>query len=234
MDSRSCVAIVPARGGSKGVPGKNLALLAGRPLIAHTIEAARKAAQIGRVIVSTDSQEIADVALEEGAEVPFLRPAELARDDMPTMPVILHAVMWLAEQEDYRPEHILLLQVTSPLRTAQDIDAAISMAAERQADAVVSVCEAAVHPYWVKTVGEDGKLADFLKLDRACTRRQDLPAAYALNGAIYLGRRSVLVERQTWYTDRTYAYVMPAERSLEIDTPWDLRLAELIVSSQSK
>ncbi len=228
------LAIIPARGGSKSVPGKNIAMLGGKALIAHTIETARKAKRVDRVIVSTDVQEIADVAVAAGAEAPFLRPAELARDATPGIAPVLHAVNWLAENDGYRPELVVMLQPTSPFRTAGDIDAAIRLACERDADAVVSVCPAPKHPFWMKTITADGRLADMLLSDCSYSRRQDLPEAYCLNGAIFLARKRVLMEKRTWYTDKTFAYVMPEERSLDIDTAWDLHLARLIVEAKAR
>lgn len=228
------VGIIPARGGSKAIPKKNVASLAGRPLIAWTITAALCSPALNRVIVSTDDAKIAEVAQQWGAEVPFLRPAELAQDDTSGIEPVLHAVRWLDEHEGYRPDYVMVLQPTSPLRTAEDIEAAMQLARERQADGVVSVCSVHQHPCWMKRITEDGRLTDFLPLDSAYTCRQDLPPVYALNGAIYLARREVLLERQTFYTDRTYGYIMPPERSLDIDTPWDLHLADLILKERMR
>lgn len=223
------LAVIPARGGSKSVPRKNIKVLAGKPMIAWTVEAARARAAAGRTVVTTDSAEIADVAKRFGAEVPFLRPAELAADDTPGMAPILHAIRWLADHEGYRPEYVVVLQPTSPLRTAADIDGAVGLALERRADAVVSVTDAPRHPLWFKRLDEQGRLADYNPDQAIPAVRQELPEAYALNGAVYLARREVLLERQTWYTDETYGYVMPRERSLDVDDPWDFYLAELIM-----
>lgn len=228
------LAIIPARGGSKRVPRKNVRDLCGKPVIAYTIEAALESSVFSRIIVSTDDDEVAGVAKRLGADVPFMRPPELAQDDTPGIEPVLHAVCWLDEHERYRPDYVMLLQPTSPLRTAKDIEAAVQLAQKKQADSVVSVCSVDQHPYWMKQITEDGRLVDFLLLDRAYTRRQDLPSVYALNGAIYLARREVLLKQQTFYTDRTYAYIMPPERSLDIDIPWDLYLADLILKDRVK
>ena len=229
-----CLAIIPARGGSKSIPHKNIVLVAGKPLVAWTVQTALACPLLDRVIVSTDDPEIAGVARHYGAEVPFLRPSELAQDDTPGVEPILHAVRWSDENEGYRPDYVMVLQPPSPLRTREDIEAAMQLARERQADGVVSVCSVHQHPYWMKRITEDGWLTDFLPLDSAYTCRQDLPPVYALNGAIYLARREVLLERQTFYTDRTYGYIMPPERSLDIDTPWDLHLADLILKERMR
>jgi CMP-N,N'-diacetyllegionaminic acid synthase len=231
---RTVLGLVPARGGSKSILNKNIALVAGKPLIAYTIEAARAAPSVSRLVVSTDSPEIAAVARTHGAEVPFLRPSELAQDDTPGIAPVLHAVRWLEEEQSYRPDYVVLLQPTSPLRAPGDIEAAMELAREREADAVVSVCPARDHPSWMKRIDACGRLADFGASGEAYTRRQDLPPAYALNGAVYVARRGVLLELQTFYTARTHAYIMPLERSLDIDTPWDMYLAELILKDRCR
>lgn len=223
------LAIIPARGASKGIANKNIVPLGTKPLIAHTILAAKAAAGIDRLIVTTDSRAIADIASSHGAEIPFLRPADLARDDTPGIAPVLHAVNWLDENEGYRPDFVMLLQPTSPFRTAEDIDAVVELACDRQADGVVSVCESRYHPYWCKTITPEGKLKPFVEDSGNHACRQELPNAYMLNGAIYIVRRDVLLDKKTWYTNNTCAYIMPPERSLDIDTPWDLYLGRLIV-----
>lgn len=225
----SVLALITARGGSKGIPGKNIADLAGKPLIAWTIEAAMGAAAVSRVIVSTDDAAIAAVSERWGAEVPFLRPAELAADASPHLPVLLHALAWVEEHDARSYEYILLLQPTSPLRTTGDIESAVKLALDQQADGVVSVCPAHPHPFLSRRITDDGRLEEFAPRPKGYLARQTLPPAYMLNGAIYLVRSDVLTTRQTFYTENTFAYVMPPERSLDIDTPWDLYLANLIL-----
>lgn len=224
--------LIPARGGSKGLPRKNILPLAGKPLIAHTILVARESKALDRVVVSTDDQEIADVAKWHGADVPFYRPADLAKDDTSVFPALLHAITWLSEHEGYNPGYVMLLQPTSPFRTVEDIQGTVSLAVRKQADAVVSVSAVRQHPYWMKQITEDGKLISQYPPAHAAFRRQDLPTLYVPNGAIYLVLRSVLLERQTFYTERTYGYVIPGERSLDIDNPWDLYVAELILKDR--
>lgn len=217
-----------ARGGSKSIPQKNLALVAGRPLIAWTIEAALRCHVVERVIVSTDDEEIASVARAEGAETPFMRPPELAEDSTPTMPVVVHALQWLQAEEGYLPGAVVLLQPTSPLRTADDIRTAMTLAHEHAADSVVSVSPAWSHPHLAKRITSEGLLEDFIAHPKV-ERRQDLEPVYALNGAIYISRRAHLLAQQSFYGPKTYAYVMPPERSLDVDTPWDLHLCDLIL-----
>jgi CMP-N,N'-diacetyllegionaminic acid synthase len=221
--------IIAARGGSKAIPRKNLAVLANKPLIAWTVEVAIQSDSLDRLVISTDDPEIAEVGKKLGAEVPFLRPGELATDTATSMDVILHAIRWFDENESYRPDYILLLQPTSPLRTVTDIHRSIELVFAKRADSVVSVCETRQHPLWMKGVNEEGKLVDLYPQSPTPTRRQDLPPVFALNGAIYLALRTFLLSERTFISDHTYAYVMPENRSLDVDTQWDLHLADLIL-----
>ena len=201
-----------------------------KPLIAWTIEAALGAESVTRTIVTTDDEEIASVSRASGADVPFIRPAELARDETAGIEPILHAVRWLAEHQHYRPQVVISLQPTSPLRASSDIDAALDLLEARRADAVVSVTPVRQHPYWMKRLDDSGFIHDFLRQQTPIGRRQELPPVYALNGAIYLARREFLLERESWYGGRTAGYVMPLERSVDIDTAWDVRVAELLLA----
>jgi CMP-N,N'-diacetyllegionaminic acid synthase len=221
--------VIPARGGSKAIPRKNLALLANKPLLAWTVEVAIESDSLDRVVISTDDPEIAEVGKKLGAEIPFLRPAELATDTSASIDVILHAIRWFDENEKYRPDYVLLLQPTSPLRTATDIRNSIEIMIAKKGDSVVSVCETHQHPLWMKTVNDEGKLVDLGPQSSVPARRQDLPSVFALNGAIYLALRTFLLSERTFISDCTYAYVMPPERSIDIDTPWDFRVADLIL-----
>jgi CMP-N,N'-diacetyllegionaminic acid synthase len=225
--------IIPARGGSKGLPRKNILSLAGKPMIVWTIEAARASTLLDRVIVSTDDREIAAIAETHAAEVPFLRPADLAQDSTPTIDPVLHLLDFLVSVENYRPDYVILLQPTSPLRSTDDIDAAIRIAHARKCS-VVSVTEAAAHPLWMKQVDRDGTLRDFLQSDGRYARRQDLPPVYQLNGAIYLTPYETLLEEKSFCPAGACAYIMPAERSLDVDTCWDYQLADLLLQKQNK
>jgi len=230
VTSSEVLAIIPARGGSKGVPGKNIRPLGGRPLLAWTIAAAQTAATRMRVVVSTDADDIAAVALQSGAEVPMRRPPELAQDDTAGVEPILHAVEWLDREEGYRPELVIVLQPTSPLRTGEDIDAALRVLREHGAGAVVSVAPTPHHPAWMKRVTSDGELVDAFPSADVLTVRQRLAPIYVINGAIYLVARDVLVQRRSLYAAKTYAYLMPPERSIDIDNLWDFDLAELALT----
>lgn len=226
------IALITARGGSKGVPGKNIAPVAGKPLIAWTIEAARAAKRLDKIIVSTDDAAIAEVAREHGADVPFLRPAELAGDRATHISVVLHALDWLAGQ-GIEPRYLVLLQPTSPLRSAADIDGAIALAHDNDTAGVVSVCPARDHPLLVKRITPEGALADYATSDLAYLRRQDLPEAFALNGAVYVTQTAALRGQRTFLPRTTLPYIMPVERSLEVDHPWDLHLARLIMEDRA-
>jgi N-acylneuraminate cytidylyltransferase/CMP-N,N'-diacetyllegionaminic acid synthase len=226
------IGLITARGGSKSIPGKNIKLLAGKPLIAWTIEAALQGKELSRVIVSTDDEKIAEVARQWGAEVPFMRPTELSQDDSSHISVVSHAIHWLEEEEGYCPNYIMLLQPTSPFRKVEDIRQIIQLAKDRDAVAVVSVSEAEKHPYLCKCILNDGTLADFMKKEIGYLRRQSLPPAYALNGAIYLNKGSSLLHDQTFLPTGTIAYIMPKERSLDVDTMWDWHMAELIMKDR--
>lgn len=226
------VGLITARGGSKGIPRKNIKRLAGKPLIAWTIEAARQSRHLRRLILSTDDDEIAQTAREWGADVPFMRPGELARDDSSHISVVRHAADWLERNESRCPEFLMILQPPTPLRTAADIDGAIELANEKGADAVVSVVEAQHHPYLTHRMTETGSLVEFVPCDIEYPRRQDLPPVYALNGAIYLIRYSRLPQLKTLVPHGSLGFVMPQDRSLDIDTLWDFHLAELILQHQ--
>lgn len=193
------------------------------------MEAALASGKLERVILSTDDEEIAETARLFGAEVPFMRPASLAGDDTTSFAVIEHALEWL-EQDRALPDYILLLQPTSPLRTAADINDALFFAAERNSDAVVGVSECSPHPLLARTIQKDGTLEEFFKTEHDFHRRQDLPPVYAINGAIYLHRPAALRATRSLIPPGAHAFVMPPERSLDVDTLWQLDLAHLILS----
>jgi CMP-N,N'-diacetyllegionaminic acid synthase len=226
------LALIPARGGSKGVPGKNLAQLGGRPLLAWAVEVALEAGLFADVVVSTDSPEIAQAAREHGARAPFLRPADLAGDAAPTYPAIAHALDWLRAHEGKSYEHMMLLQPTAPFRSADDLkEAFMLLAGNPQADGVVSLCRLEEpHPWKVKRIS-DGWVAPFLEELEAdsAVPRQQAPPAYFLNGAIYLARVEPMLARGSLLSDHFLPYLMPPERSLNIDTPLDLLLARTLL-----
>jgi N-acylneuraminate cytidylyltransferase/CMP-N,N'-diacetyllegionaminic acid synthase len=233
-NGKSVLAIIPARGGSKGLPGKNIKKLCGKPLIAWTIEQAKSCSDIDRIVVSTDDKNIADIAKKYGTKVPFMRPAKLASETALTIDAIFHAISWLKEHEDDQPEYILLLQPTSPLRTREDIDGAIKTLKDKNARAVVSVCETHHHPWWSNTLPENSNMKDFLRPKILNKRRQDLPVFYQLNGAIYLSDTDYLYECNGFFGRDTFGYKMPKKRSIDIDSAIDFKLAKLFLKEKNK
>lgn len=228
--SRKILALIPARGGSKGLPRKNVRLLAGKPLIAWTIEAALNCACFARVIVSTDDTEIADISKSYGAEAPFQRPLELAGDQAKSIDVAIQAIKWFEERGEYF-DLIALLQPTSPLRNTSDIQNALSLFNLKKAGAVVSVCECEHSPLWMNTIGEDLSMRDFLVKSALNQNRQVLEQYYRLNGAVYLADIQYLSTNYGFFGPRTYAYIMPQERSVDIDSELDLKFVEFLLSN---
>ena len=225
---KSILALIPARGGSKGLLRKNILPLSGKPLIAWTIEQAKASAYLDKVIVSTDDAEIAEISRRFGAEVPFMRPEKLASDGAKAMDVIIHAIERLEGNGDIY-DLTMLLQPTSPLRTAGDIDRAIELLFLKNAGAVVSVCETEHHPFWSNMLPPDGNMKDFLRPDVANKNRQELPVFYRLNGAIYLASVEYLKTNSGFMSTNTYAYIMPKEHSIDIDTKMDFQFAEFLM-----
>lgn len=223
IDGKRVLAIIPARGGSKGVPGKNIKLLGDKPLIAWTIERAKRSKYIDRLIISTDDQEIAEVAKRYGCEVPFIRPATLAQDDTPGVLPVLHA---LEQVQGY--DYVLLLQPTSPLRETADMDACMEHCFQHGAKSCVSVTEPDKSPYWMYTMGDEAKLEPLLERP-LITRRQELPSAYVLNGALYFCESLWLQNNQRLIGEDTIGYVMPKERSWDIDTLEDFTICEYLI-----
>ena len=224
----SLLALIPARGGSKGIPRKNIKRFAGKPLIDWTIGAAKRASCIDCVVVTTEDEEIASVARQLGAEVPFMRPPELATDHTPGIETVLHAI-------DQLPSYdwVVLLQPTSPLRTHRDIDSIWQLCQSHGSSSAVSVNEVSKHPYWMYTQDNLGQLQRFIESHREVTRRQDLPVAYALNGAMYLAKTEWLLKERRFVGSETLGYVMPPERSVDLDTPRDWRWAEYLIEHEN-
>ena len=215
------LAVIPARGGSKGVPNKNLAIVAGRPLLAYTADAARESSRITRTIVSTDDVAIADAGKALGLEVPFMRPASLAADDTPMLPVLQHAIETM-RASGFAADVVVLLQPTSPLRRAEHIDAAIDLLEKSGAHSVVSVVEVPHQFNPVSVLRLDGdRLQPFIE-GPLVTRRQDKPQVFARNGPAVLAVRASVVEQGSLYGDDCRALVMSADDSLDIDSPRDL------------
>ena len=223
----SLIALIPARGGSKGIPRKNIRKFCGKPLIQWSIEVALSAPSVERVVVSTDDIEIAEIALEGGAEVPFLRPAELASDTSPGIAPALHTLERLPSVSQ-----LLLLQPTSPLRRVEDIEAIVAMKEKEGAEAIASVTPSGKHPAWMFGMTSNRVLNPLMDIgDITC--RQQLPPTYTLNGSLYLASRSFLQRERSFINAQTLGYVMPKERSVDIDTVLDWQWGEFLMRQQN-
>ncbi len=227
--NRKILAVITARGGSKGVKRKALREVGGRPLIARTIAAAKESEFLDRIIVSTEDSEIAEVSRQYGAEVPFMRPVELAADSTPGIDPLIHAVETLTEKFDY----VVLLQPTSPFRTGKDIDQAVSCCIDNNATTCATVSEADKSPYWMYNLTESQKLQPLFAKESQIARRQDLPKTYALNGAVFVAETAFLLDKRTLFDDNTVGCRMPSERSLDIDTELDLQIADFLAKKIS-
>lgn len=228
MKRMEIIALIPARGGSKKLPRKNIKLLTGKPLIAYSIGSALKSKYIDRVVVSTEDEEIAEVSKRYGAEV-VERPKELAKDESPTIGAIFHALEVLKEQS-YNPDIIILLQPTSPLRNAEDIDSATELFLNADCESVVSVCEVEHPPYWGFGI-EEGYLKSLFGDEYLRRRRQDLERVYMPNGAMYISTPQMLYKYESFFCNHVIPYIMPTRRSIDIDNEIDFMLAELLIKN---
>ncbi|MBI5324141.1 MAG: acylneuraminate cytidylyltransferase family protein [Ignavibacteriae bacterium] len=222
--------LITARGGSKGIPWKNIVDLGGKPLIAWTIEASLKSDLIDRTIVTTDSGEIAEISKKYGADVPFMRPPELALDESSSYDAIFHALDWLKENEKIEYDIICLLQPTSPFRDYLQINDAIEKFLKNEkALSSISICEALINPYKMVTINELGYINKLESVNSKIDRRQDLPRVYQFNGAIYLMRTNDLQSYKHFITEKTIYYLMNRESSIDIDEPMDLEIARFLL-----
>lgn len=232
INNKKVIAIIPARGGSKRLPRKNVLPLAGKPLIVWSIEAALASNYIDKIIVSTDDAEIADISRTAGASVPFMRPSELASDTASSADVVMHALDYLESQEDYY-DYIVLLQPTSPLRTSADIDAALELCIEKNANSIISVCETDHSPLWENTLPPDHSMVGFINENISKLRSQDLPTYYRINGAIYICKTENLLKKRTFFINKNiFAYVMSKLNSVDIDDKIDFIIAETLINQR--
>ncbi|MCS3765317.1 acylneuraminate cytidylyltransferase family protein [Bradyrhizobium centrosematis] len=226
IEGRSVLGLIAARGGSKGLPGKNIMVVDGRPLIQWTIDAGRQSRHIDRLILSSDDPAIMEVAKLCGCEVPFCRETSLATDEANSIDVVIDALVHVPGYDI-----VVLLQPTSPLRIAADIDGAIELLISSGAPACVSVCEAEVHPYWTFRFGEGDRLTRFAEPAGGMPlRRQDLPVAWSLNGALYVAECNWLITNRTFVSSDTVGFPMPVDRSLDIDTAEDFEKLKRVAS----
>lgn len=224
IKGKSVLAVIPARGGSKGVPRKNIREVGGKPLIAWTIEEAKKSKYIDRLILSSEDAEIIEVAKRWGCEVPFIRPEELAQDDTPGVETVLHTIKMLPGYD-----FVLLLQPTSPLRSVDDIDGCLEKCIETKANSCVTVTEAAKSPFWMYYLNEQDLLEPIIKTDKKYNNRQELPTLYELNGAVYVANKNWLINNRSFRSEHTTAYIMPKERSVDIDSEIDFGFIEFLL-----
>jgi CMP-N-acetylneuraminic acid synthetase len=233
LKTMKVLGLIPARGGSKGVPRKNLHLLLGKPLLWYTARAAQASIALSQTVLSTDDEEIAAVGREYGLHVPFLRPAELAQDATPTLPVLQHAVRWLEDRGE-RFDAVCLLQPTAPLRTAQDIDECVAQFAQTNADCLVTMLPVPekYNPHWVYFADDAGKLRLSTGEATPIPRRQQLPPAYHREGSIYITRRDVLMEQNSLYGTHVVGHLMDPSRSVNIDHWHDFERAEQLLLSE--
>lgn len=224
---KSVFCVIPARAGSKGLPGKNIKNLNGKPLIAYTIEQAKNSKYIDRVIVSTESLDIADISRKYGAEVPFMRPKKIASDKSSIFNVLLHAIKWMEEKEKYLFDILVLLHTTAPLRTIEDIDNSIKLLVDKNADNVFSVTEAHRNPYF-NMVEVHGKMVRRVK-ESNCVNRQSAPQVFDMNASIYVWWKDILMKKKSSFLRNSRIYVMPKERSVDIDDYIDFKIAEMFL-----
>ena len=228
------IAIIPARGGSKGLLRKNTKLLGGLPLISHTIKVALESNLVDRVIVSTEDKEISSIAKKFGAEVPFMRPSNLAEDTSMVMDTYLHTVDWVVKKDAKPVESCVALLPTIPFRVSKDIDQAIKIFKNKNANSVISVVESTVPLHWHRRITNEGILKNFLPEFNAVKNRQELEKAYIPNGAVYVFQTEVLRSTRQYYTNKTYPYIMPRERSVDIDDLLDFEWAEFLLKKNIK
>jgi CMP-N,N'-diacetyllegionaminic acid synthase len=224
------IAIIPARGGSKGLPGKNIKSLNSMPLICYTIKAALSAVGVSRVVVSTDDKNIAYIARKCGADVPFLRPDRLSKDNSIAIDAYLFTIDKIAKEQQKKIHSFVVLLPTSPLRTSEDIDGAIEIFNKYKADSVVSVNEAEHPPEWYLNVDKNKKLVNYLPVSNAVKNRQEFKKLYIPNGAVYIFNTELLREERLYYFNNTYPYIMPRERSVDIDDLLDFEWAEFLIN----
>jgi CMP-N,N'-diacetyllegionaminic acid synthase len=233
LNNKKYLCIIPARSGSKGIPNKNIILLNGHPLISYVIKAVLKSNIFDRVLVSTDSKEISDISIKYGADVPFYRDDYLATDEALVQDVISDVICKIEERGEVY-DYICLVQPTSPLLIADDIHNVVNLLQKNKADMVISVCETPFNANWCGSLFKDLSMKNFFKENISRTRRQNFKKTYVLNGAIYIGKRDMFYYKKDYYKENTYAYIMPQERSVDIDSWFDLKISSYLLRELKK
>lgn len=221
------LAVIPARGGSKTLPNKNLAPIKGMPLVGWTIKAAQKVKQIDKVLVSTNNNKIRDFCKSQGAEVPFLRPAKYSGDSIHSVHVVIHALNWLKNKENYQPDVVLMLLPTSPTRKSVHVLESLNLYLESGADSVIGVCPTS--PIGSLRHIRDNRLEPVIEQKNHNFQRQDVDEIYAVNGAIYVSSPKTILEHESFHLPNSIPYVMPKENSIDVNTYEDLKLAEKLL-----
>ncbi len=223
--------VITARGGSKGVPRKNIKMLGGKPLIAYKIIAAKKCRCEKRIIVSTDDEEIAEISRKYGAEVPFMRPTELATDTASSVDVVLHAMNWVSEDSKEKYDFICMLEPSSPFASYNDLEMSLQLIDQTNADTLLGMKEVDVNTIFVHPLDNDGKLSEFYFAikDMKSIRRQDQKKEYTMNGCMYVAKWDYFVKNKLFHSVNSIPYIMPEERSIEIDTPLDYEIAKYLI-----
>ena len=233
MKEISILGIIPARSGSKGIQNKNIYEFNSNPLMFWTFQAANQSKLLDMVIFSSDSKEYISIAKKNGIDAPFLRPDGISTDSTSSAEVVIHAIDWVEKNLNIVPTYILYLQPTSPLRTYKDIDNSILLAKKNNAHSVISVNRADKHPYFYKELNSEGKISHFAPLKNPTPRRQELEEYYVLNGAIFLVKTK-FIKQGDWYGKNSFAYIMSKERSIDIDSLDDIKLANYYINNNER
>ena len=231
LSNHTIVAIIPARGGSKRLPRKNVKQLLEKPLVAYTIMAALESRFVDRVIVSSEDEEILAIAQSWGAEAPFVRPEELSAEDVDSVEPMIHATRWL-KQQGCHPDYVMCLQCTSPLRTSEHIDEAITQCIQRGAEGLISLGPATKHPLWYRTMDEQLMVREMVNHRDNHGLQRPLSEIFCPNGAIFMVKAEVLLEQNTLFPANTIGYIMDEESSLDIDTPFQFKIAEWLLAQR--
>lgn len=232
INGNRVLAYIPARSGSKGIKNKNIVDVCGKPLIAYSIEQALGSNYVDKVIVSTDSEDYAKIARQFGAEVPFIRPKELATDNAKEIDVVLHLMNWLEENISEKFEIICKLEATTPLRVVADVNNAIKMLIDKNAESIITVNEVTETPLWMNTLPPDLSMKNFLKPEIMTKNRQELSQYYFVDG-LFVAKWEHLKKKRSWYSEKSFAYIIPRDRAVDIDELLDLEFVRFLMEKRN-